>query len=87
VTVMTHEWFSGFNWDGLMKMELDAPIKPKLKDADDTSNFDRYLEEDSEVMSSQWQPDFATMEETAYRTKVKVSFGDDTIGPVNKSQS
>jgi len=84
VTVMTHEWFSGFNWDGLTKMELDVPIKPKLKDADDTSNFDRYLEEDSEVMSSQWQPDFATMEETAYKTKVKAKFGDDTIAPVNR---
>ena len=51
-TAMEHRWFSGFDWDGLLQKELCAPIKPKLKNPDDSSNFDRYLEDDSDVVST-----------------------------------
>lgn len=44
--VMKHKWFSGFDWDGLLAKQLDVPMKPKVKNALDASNFDAYPEDD-----------------------------------------
>ena len=29
-SVMKHKWFSGFNWKGLLKKELEVPINPEV---------------------------------------------------------
>lgn len=42
-----HKWFSGFDFDKLLKKEADPPIKPTVAGADDTSNFDPYPESPS----------------------------------------
>jgi len=56
-TVMKHKWFSGFDWDALLNKELTVPIKPKLKSADDPSNFDSYPEDGNDMPGyPQWQP-------------------------------
>ncbi|CAM9582066.1 unnamed protein product, partial [Scytosiphon promiscuus] len=38
-SVMKHKWFSGFDWEGLLKKQLEVPIAPKLMDPFDASNF------------------------------------------------
>jgi serine/threonine protein kinase len=40
--VMKHKWFSGFDWDTLMNKTMTVPIKPKVKNGEDMSNFDFY---------------------------------------------
>lgn len=35
-----HPFFEGFDWDSLYRKEMDAPFKPDVGDASDTSNFD-----------------------------------------------
>lgn len=50
--VMKHKWFSGFDWDALMKKTMDVPIKPKVKNMEDISNFDTYPEEDENMIVS-----------------------------------
>eukprot|EP00586_Coscinodiscus_wailesii_P010441 CAMPEP_0172503214 /NCGR_PEP_ID=MMETSP1066-20121228/167296_1 /TAXON_ID=671091 /ORGANISM="Coscinodiscus wailesii, Strain CCMP2513" /LENGTH=689 /DNA_ID=CAMNT_0013278855 /DNA_START=128 /DNA_END=2194 /DNA_ORIENTATION=+ len=44
--VMKHKWYSGFDWDGLMSRTLTVPMKPKVQNALDASNFDVYPEEE-----------------------------------------
>lgn len=31
--VMKHKWFSGFDWEGLLKKQLEVPIKPNVREA------------------------------------------------------
>lgn len=39
--IIAHPWFDGFDFDKLVKFELDPPMIPKLSDdLEDTSNFD-----------------------------------------------
>jgi serine/threonine protein kinase len=38
--IKAHPFFATLNWDKLTKKEIDPPYKPKVKAADDTSNFD-----------------------------------------------
>ena len=59
--VMKHKWFSGFDWDALLNRRLSAPIIPNLKDAEDTSNFDNYPEdeEDNQKPFPEWNPDLS----------------------------
>ncbi|CAM9531166.1 unnamed protein product [Ectocarpus fasciculatus] len=38
-SVMKHKWYSGFDWEGLLKKQLEVPIAPKLVDPFDSSNF------------------------------------------------
>jgi len=40
--IREHDWFGGasFDWNGLTKFTLKPPITPKVKGADDISNFD-----------------------------------------------
>jgi len=45
-SVMKQKWFSGFDWNSLLARELEVPIKPTVRSADDISNFDPYDEED-----------------------------------------
>ena len=40
--IKEHKWFSEMDWSKLMKKELTAPIKPTVKNMQDTSNFDEY---------------------------------------------
>jgi len=40
--ILEHKWFADINWDGLLAKKMDAPFKPPVKSATDTSNFDDY---------------------------------------------
>ncbi|GAV00456.1 hypothetical protein RvY_11299-2 [Ramazzottius varieornatus] len=44
--VKKHQWFTGFNWEGLQKGKLEAPIIPKIASPTDHSNFDSYPGDD-----------------------------------------
>jgi len=44
--IRQHEWFADFDFNKLMKKELEAPWVPKLKDPFDTANFDNWDHED-----------------------------------------
>lgn len=58
--VMKHKWFSGFDWDALMNKTMNVPLKPKVKNMEDMSNFDFYGEEDSFQAKPcpDWTPEF-----------------------------
>lgn len=43
------KWFSDMNWEALVAKELNAPIKPELSSATDTSNFEEYPEDMDEA--------------------------------------
>jgi len=50
--VKQHKWFRGFSWELLTPREISAPIIPRMKSDDDTSNFDSYpdsMEEPVEI--------------------------------------
>jgi len=59
--VMKHKWFSGFDWDALLKKKLKVPIKPKLSSPEDSSNFDEYpedaVEERQMKTCPEWNPE------------------------------
>mmetsp|Transcript_5647 Transcript_5647/g.4790 ORF Transcript_5647/g.4790 Transcript_5647/m.4790 type:complete len:140 (-) Transcript_5647:268-687(-) len=38
--IKSHPWFEGFDWDALLKKEMQAPFAPKIKNETDVSNFD-----------------------------------------------
>ncbi|KAG9397177.1 Protein kinase domain [Carpediemonas membranifera] len=44
--VKQHRFFDGVNWDAIFQRRTDGPIIPKVKGADDTSNFEDYSEDD-----------------------------------------
>ena len=57
--IIRHRWFAGYDWDGLLARKLTPPIRVKVKDAEDTSNFDDYGDEAMErVRPCKWNPDF-----------------------------
>lgn len=58
-SIIKHKWFSGFDWEGLLKRDIDAPIKPRLSGAGDTSNFDEYEDEEEDCPDDPWDPPFA----------------------------
>lgn len=39
-----HVWFKGMNWDDVLGMKIRPPYVPEIKSADDTHNFDKYVE-------------------------------------------
>ena len=39
--IKQHAFFAPINWDALARREIPSPYKPKVKDAMDTSNFDK----------------------------------------------
>ena len=40
--IKEQKWFAEMDWHKLLRKELEAPIKPKVKSMHDTSNFDQY---------------------------------------------
>mmetsp|Transcript_15773 Transcript_15773/g.24207 ORF Transcript_15773/g.24207 Transcript_15773/m.24207 type:complete len:525 (+) Transcript_15773:97-1671(+) len=38
--IKNHAFFSDLDWEQLMRREIEAPYRPNVKSADDTSNFD-----------------------------------------------
>ena len=44
-----HRFFKGFEWDKLLKKELQPPYVPKVKSNDDISNFTAYPDSDNEA--------------------------------------
>ena len=51
--IMKTKWFSGFDWEALMKKEMEVPIKPSATLED---NFDRYDDVDDEPQACGWHP-------------------------------
>lgn len=49
--VMKHPWFFSFDWCALRERRHEVPLKPKVKNAEDTSNFDP-CEDDTTVVVS-----------------------------------
>ena len=41
-TIKAHPWFKNIDWDALYHRQMQGPIVPHLKSADDTRNFDEY---------------------------------------------
>lgn len=59
--IQKHKWFEGFNWDGLLRGTMQAPITPTVNSPSDTSNFDTYPdieEEEPPDDTSGWDKDF-----------------------------
>ncbi|RHY32792.1 hypothetical protein DYB32_002240 [Aphanomyces invadans] len=56
--IINHRWFSGYDWDGLLKHRLTPPIVPQLKNNMDSSNFERILDELKDVTPCSWDPEF-----------------------------
>ncbi|RLO05008.1 hypothetical protein DYB28_006524 [Aphanomyces astaci] len=56
--IINHRWFSGYDWDGLLKHKLTPPIIPQLKNNMDSSNFERITDELKDVTPCAWDPDF-----------------------------
>ena len=44
--IKQHHWFTGFDWDAMLKRKMRAPMLPRLKDKLDTSNFETFEEAD-----------------------------------------
>ncbi|XP_061719341.1 cGMP-dependent protein kinase, isozyme 2 forms cD5/T2 isoform X1 [Cydia pomonella] len=40
--IQKHKWFDGFNWEGLAQRSLAPPLRPEVRSALDTHNFDQY---------------------------------------------
>eukprot|EP00588_Corethron_pennatum_P005789 CAMPEP_0194302264 /NCGR_PEP_ID=MMETSP0169-20130528/62246_1 /TAXON_ID=218684 /ORGANISM="Corethron pennatum, Strain L29A3" /LENGTH=180 /DNA_ID=CAMNT_0039052583 /DNA_START=747 /DNA_END=1289 /DNA_ORIENTATION=- len=56
-TLCDHEWFNNFDWKALLNKDIRVPIKPKLKNLDDSSNFYFYEEEEiKDIDYSLWCP-------------------------------
>ena len=66
--IISHAWFSHFDWDALVNLTMEPPWHPRLKGADDLSYFDvegqqeafeRQLEQPKEVLPDEeyakWQ--------------------------------
>lgn len=44
-----HKWFKEINWRDMERQKVKAPLKPTVKDAGDTSNFNFYIEEKGRI--------------------------------------
>jgi len=47
--VKDHPWFARLNWDVCFAGGLAPPLTPKVREANDTSNFDAYPDSDGET--------------------------------------
>lgn len=45
--IKNHPWFANIDWKLCLKKKLRPPVKPRLKNPGDTSNYERYPETDS----------------------------------------
>lgn len=43
--IIEHSWFKGFDWDGLLRKRLTAPIIQNVRGTEDLSNFDNFSDE------------------------------------------
>ena len=50
--IKKHDFFKGFDFDKLLKKEIEAPFKPVLKDSLDVSNFDQDFTSEELVSSA-----------------------------------
>ncbi|CAL1173421.1 unnamed protein product [Cladocopium goreaui] len=46
--IKEHKWFKDLSWEDLVAKKIEAPFKPAVKGATDTSNFDDYPDSDQE---------------------------------------
>ncbi|XP_061519907.1 cGMP-dependent protein kinase 1-like [Phycodurus eques] len=59
--VRIHQWFEGFDWEGLEKGTMTPPITPNVSSTTDTGNFDRFPADSEEPPpddNSGWDYDF-----------------------------
>nr|XP_018669813.1 cGMP-dependent protein kinase 1 isoform X1 [Ciona intestinalis] len=59
--IQKHKWFDGFHWVGLRKGSMSPPIKPQVSSSSDSSNFDKFPEDEEEPPPddlSGWDVDF-----------------------------
>ena len=49
--ILNHRFFEGFDWKNFVYLSMPAPYKPDIKSDDDTSNFEKYPESDTESPS------------------------------------
>lgn len=45
--IRDHKWFNSFNWQGLQRLTMPAPIVPTVRNQIDTRNFERYPPDNS----------------------------------------
>jgi len=45
------KWFEDMDWNSLLKRKLESPIKPLVKNSTDTSNFEKYPDDDDETVA------------------------------------
>jgi hypothetical protein len=56
---MKQKWFAGYDWQSLLSRELEPPFVPDVKNAEDSSNFDAYEEDDDSTFPGKptgWNP-------------------------------
>lgn len=55
--IKCHRWFNTIDWNDVYNKKYTPPIRPVLKSADDTANFDEYSEDFSpaEANASDYQ--------------------------------
>lgn len=51
------KWFADFDWNGMIRKELDPPIIPKVENDNDTSNFEEYEESEIEANCDPIKPE------------------------------
>ncbi|XP_076253749.1 cGMP-dependent protein kinase 1-like isoform X2 [Rhynchophorus ferrugineus] len=58
--IKMHKWYQDFDWIKFGERQISAPIKPKIRDALDTSNFDRFPQDKNipPDETSGWDIDF-----------------------------
>ena len=44
--IKQHPWFTGLDWDAMVKQEIKPPYKPSIQSNTDVSNFETYPDED-----------------------------------------
>ncbi len=49
--ILNHRFFEGFDWKSFVYLSMPAPFLPEIKSEDDTSNFEKYPESDTESPS------------------------------------
>ena len=49
--ILNHRFFEGFDWKNFVYLSMPAPYLPNVKSDDDTSNFEKYPESDTESPS------------------------------------
>ncbi len=47
--IKEHPWFAKMSWDAVFNCAIPAPFVPKVRDANDTSNFDDYPDSDGDT--------------------------------------